>query len=166
MIFSVLTQSVRMRHHLVKTACLFIIMAIALGAHASAATNEAEARVLFIEFVAVQNGHSVSGVKALLWDSPGTLLLARGVEIRGPGAIADRFQEYYAGTWHVEPDMSQFHVTSISKDVMQFLVPVVFTRGRPERWLGGSSIAAAPIVRAGGRVSPRERPEVSDRPEP
>jgi hypothetical protein len=27
--------------------------------------------------------------------------------------------------------MSQFHVTSISKDVMQFLVPVVFTQGLP-----------------------------------
>jgi hypothetical protein len=67
----------------------------------------------------------------MLWDSPGTLLLARGAEIRGPGDVADRFKEYYEGTWHVEPDMSQFHVTSISKDVMQFVVPVVFTRGLP-----------------------------------
>ena len=67
----------------------------------------------------------------MLWNSPGTLLLARGAEIRGPGAIADRFKEYYEGTWHVEPDMSLFHVTLISKDVMQFLVPVIFTRGLP-----------------------------------
>jgi hypothetical protein len=27
--------------------------------------------------------------------------------------------------------MSLFHITSISKDAMQFLVPVVFTRGLP-----------------------------------
>jgi hypothetical protein len=106
-------------------------MTVPLGAHASVATNEAEARALFTQFVAAQNAHSVSGVKAMLWNSPGTLLLARGAEIRGPGAIADRFKEYYEGTWHVEPDMSLFHVTLISKDVMQFLVPVVFTRGLP-----------------------------------
>jgi hypothetical protein len=106
-------------------------MTVPLGAHASAATNEAEARALFTKFVAAQNAHSVSAVKAMLWNSPGTLLLARGAEIRGPGAIADRFKEYYEGTWHVEPDMSLFHVTLISKDVRQFLVPVVFTRGLP-----------------------------------
>ena len=73
---------------------LSVIMTVPLGAHASAAANEAEARALFTKFVAAQNAHSVSGVKAMLWNSPGTLLLARGAEIRGPEAIADRFKEY------------------------------------------------------------------------
>jgi hypothetical protein len=131
MIFAARRQSARIRRRSVRSAFLLVAMTVALGAHASAATNEAEAWALFTKFVAAQNAHSVSGVKAMLWDSPGTLLLARGVEIRGPGAVADRFKEYYEGTWHVEPDMSQFHVTSISKDVMQFVVPVVFTRGLP-----------------------------------
>ena len=131
MIFAVLRQSAGIRYRSVKAAFLFATMTIALGAHASAATNEAEARALFTKFVAAQNAHSVDDVKSMLWNSPGTLLLARGVEIRGPAAVADRFKEYYEGTWHVEPDMSQFHVASISKDVMQFVVPVVFTRGLP-----------------------------------
>jgi hypothetical protein len=130
-IFAVLMQSAQMRYRSLRTGFLFVIMTVLLGAHASAATNEAEARALFTKFVAAQNAHSVSDVKAMLWNSPGTLLLARGAEIRGPGAIADRFKEYYEGTWHVEPDMSLFHVTLISKDVMQFLVPVIFTRGLP-----------------------------------
>ena len=128
-IFAKLRQSARIRYRSLRTVFLFVIMTVPLGAHASAATNEA--RALFTKFVAAQNAHSVSGVKAMLWNSPGTLLLARGAEIRGPGAIADRFKEYYEGTWHVEPDMSLFHVTLISKDVMQFLVPVIFTRGLP-----------------------------------
>ena len=128
-IFAVLRQSARIRYRSLRTVFLFVIMTVPLGAHASAATNEA--RALFTKFVAAQNAHSVSAVKAMLWNSPGTLLLARGAEIRGPGAIADRFKEYYEGTWHVEPDMSLFHVTLISKDVMQFLVPVIFTRGLP-----------------------------------
>ena len=131
MIFAVLRQSARIRYRSVKAAFLFVIMTIALGAHASAATNEAEARALFTKFVAAQNAHSVGDVKSMLWNSPGTLLLARGVEIRGLAAVADRFKEYYEGTWHVEPDMSQFHVSSISNDVIQFVVPVVFTQGLP-----------------------------------
>ena len=131
MIFAVLRQPARIRYRSVKAAFLFAIMTIALGAHASTATNEAEARSLFTKFVTAQNAHSVGDVKSMLWNSPATLLLARGIEIRGPAAVADRFKEYYEGTWHVEPDMSQFHVSSISKDVMQFVVPVVFTRGLP-----------------------------------
>ena len=131
MIFAVLRRSARIRYRSVKAAFLFAIMTIALGAHASTATNEAEARSLFTKFVTAQNAHSVGDVKSMLWNSPATLLLARGIEIRGPAAVADRFKEYYEGIWHVEPDMSQFHVSSISKDVMQFVVPVVFTRGLP-----------------------------------
>jgi hypothetical protein len=132
-IFAVLRRPARIRYRSLRTGFLFVIMTVPLGAHASAATYEAEARALFTKFVAAQNAHSVSRVKAMLWNSPSTLLLARGAEIRGPGAIADRFKEYYEGTWHVEPDMSLFHVTLISKDVMQFLVPVVFTRGLPNQ---------------------------------
>jgi hypothetical protein len=131
MIFAVLRRSARFRYRSVTAAFLFATMTIALGAHAAAATSEAEARALFTKFVAAQNAHSVGDVKSMLWNSPGTLLLARGVEIRGPAAVAGRFKEYYEGTWHVEPDMSQFHIISISKDVMQFLVPVVFTQGLP-----------------------------------
>ena len=129
MIFAVLRQSARIRYRSVKAAFLFAIMTIALGAHASTATNEAEARSLFTKFVTAQNAHSVGDVKSMLWNSPATLLLARGIEIRGPAAVADRFKEYYEGIWHVEPDMSQFHVSSISKDVMQFLYPSFLREG-------------------------------------
>jgi hypothetical protein len=129
MIFAVLRQSARIRYRSIMAAFLFSIMTVALGGHASAATNESDARALFTQFVAAQNAHSVSDVKSMFWNSPSMLLLARGVETRGPDAVADRFKEYYQGTWHVEPDMSQFHVTSISNDVMQILVPVIFTVG-------------------------------------
>jgi hypothetical protein len=61
------------------------------------------------------------------------LWFGRNVETRGRDAVADRFGEYYRGTWHLEPDMSQFHVTVITDDVMQILVPIVFTRGLPDQ---------------------------------
>src|SRR5882757_9586971 len=112
-------------------ALCFIMMTIASGGHASAAPNEAEARAFFTKFVAAQNAHNVSDVRAMLWNSPDMLWFSRNVETRGSEVVADRFKEYYEGTWHLEPDMSQFHVAVISNDVMQILVPVVFTRGLP-----------------------------------
>ena len=108
MIFAVLRQSARIRYRSVKAAFLFVIMTIALGAHASVATNEAEARALFTKFVAAQNAHSVGDVKSMLWNSPGTLLLARGVEIRGLAAVADRFQEYYKAHGMSNPTCHNF----------------------------------------------------------
>src|SRR5258708_4473543 len=112
-------------------ALCFVTMTIASGGHASAAANEAEARAFFTKFVAAQNAHNVSDVRAMLWNSPDMLWFSRNVETRGSEAVADRFREYYEGTWHLEPDMSQFHAAVISNDVMQILVPVAFTRGLP-----------------------------------
>jgi hypothetical protein len=112
-------------------AVLAALMMAALNGQASAAADEAEARAFFSKFVAAQNAHDVDAVKSMLWDSPGMLWFGRNVETRGRDAVADRFREYYQGTWHLEPDMSQFHVAVISNDVMQILVPIVFTRGLP-----------------------------------
>ena len=117
------------RYRSVAAVLLFLVVAVASGGHASA--NETEARSLFTKFVAAQNAHNADDVKAMLWNSPSMLLFARGVETRGPEAVAARFKEYYEGTWHLEPDMSQFRVAAISSDVMQILVPIVFTRGLP-----------------------------------
>jgi hypothetical protein len=113
------------------TAVLAVVMMAVPGGRASAAADETEARAFFTKFVAAQNAHDVNGVKSMLWDSPGMLWFGRNVETRGRDAVAERFGEYYQGTWHLEPDMSQFHVAVISNDVMQVLVPIVFTRGLP-----------------------------------
>ena len=117
------------RYRSVVAALVFLVVAVASGGPASA--NETEARALFTKFVAAQNAHNADDVKAMLWNSPSMLLFARGVETRGAEAVAARFKEYYEGTWHLEPDMSQFRVAAISSDVMQILVPIVFTRGLP-----------------------------------
>jgi ketosteroid isomerase-like protein len=119
------------RYPSVRVALLLVIVTVASGGPASAAANEAEARAFFTKFVAAQNAHDADDVKAMLWNSPGMLWFSRGVETRGRDAVAARFKEYYEGTWHLEPDMSQFRVATISDDVVQILVPIVFTRGLP-----------------------------------
>jgi hypothetical protein len=112
-------------------ACFLVVATIASSECAYAADGETEARAFFTKFIAAQNAHSAADVRAMLWNSPSMLLFSRGAETRGPDAVADRFAEYYQGTWHLEPDMSQFRVAAISNDVMQILVPIVFTRGLP-----------------------------------
>jgi hypothetical protein len=112
-------------------AVLLVIMTVASGGPARAAANETEARAFFTKFVAAQNSHNAGDVRSMLWNSPNMLWFSRGVETRGRDAVAARFGEYYEGTWHLEPDMSQFHAAAISDDVIQILVPIVFTRGLP-----------------------------------
>jgi hypothetical protein len=110
---------------------LFLIATLGLSTAASADTPDTEARALFTKFVAAQNDHNADEVKSLLWASPQMLFFSRGVETRGAEAVANRFKEYYRGTWHLEPDMAKFRVAAISDSVVQILVPIVFTRGLP-----------------------------------
>ena len=149
MISAMLPLSARsMRYPLVRAVLVLAVVTIASGGHASAAANETEARALFTKFVAAQNAHNAGDVKAMLWNSPSMLWFSRGVETRGREAVADRFKEYYEGTWHLEPDMSQFRVAVISNDVMQILVPIVFTRGLPGNPPQRQHVSDQPNVRS------------------
>ena len=132
MISAILPLSALCRRHIrAPAALLFLAVTVASGGYASAADDETEARALFTKFVAAQNAHNAGDVRAMLWNSPNMLLFSRGVETRGPEAVTACFKQYYAGTWHLKPDMSHFRVATISNDVMQILVPIVFTRGLP-----------------------------------
>jgi len=126
-----LRRFARRGHVAAIVAALFLAATAWSAGPALAAADDAQARTIFEKFIAAQNAHNADDVKAMLWNSPGTLLFARGIETRGRDAVADRFKGYYAGTWHLEPDMSKFHVAVISNEVMQVLVPIVFTRGLP-----------------------------------
>jgi hypothetical protein len=128
---STMRQSGRSAWRLARVTAVLAVILMAVPSGRASAADETEARAFFTKFVAAQNAHDVSGVKSMLWDSPGMLWFGRNVETRGREAVAERFGEYYQGTWHLEPDMSQFHVTVVSNDVMQILVPIVFTRGLP-----------------------------------
>ncbi len=112
-------------------ALVFLAMTTSIIGPASAASGDNDAQGLFTRFVAAQNARDAPAVEALLWDSPETLWFTRGIEVRGTKAIGETLREYYAGTWHLEPDMSQFRSTAISDDVVQILVPIDFARGLP-----------------------------------
>src|SRR5512137_2394525 len=72
---------------------------------------ETEVRQTFERFVVAQNAHDPRAVKELLWEGAGFLWITRGNVIWGRDAALQRFEANYAGTWKLEPDMSQFRVT-------------------------------------------------------
>ena len=121
----------RLRPVFLHGALLFVTTGAAMFEPVSAATDDADVRAFFTQFVAAQNAHDPKAVASLLRDSPDTLWFTRGIEVRGVKAIVETLANYYAGTWHLKPDMSQFRSTAISNDVLQILVPVTFTRGLP-----------------------------------
>ena len=118
----------KIRASFLTIAFVLAVLSTAVPGRASASAED-EIRLLFGRLVAAQNAHDAAQVVALLWDSPDVLWLTRGVEVRGKAAIADELATHFAGTWHLEPDMSQFRWTAISADAGQILVPVAFTRG-------------------------------------
>ncbi|BAR55555.1 hypothetical protein [Bradyrhizobium diazoefficiens] len=61
-------------------AALFLATTYWSVGGAQAAANDAEARAIFEKFIAAQNAHDADAVKAMLLNSPGTLLFASGEE--------------------------------------------------------------------------------------
>jgi len=117
------------------TKTLFAVLAaisLACAAHAaSGAKPDADARDLLRRFVAAQNAHDPARIRPMLWDSPQMLFFSRGVATQGADAVTERFEQYYRGTWHLQPDMTQFRSTAITNDVIQVIVPIRFERGLP-----------------------------------
>ena len=112
-------------------ALLSLMATAPMTGHASAVSRENDARAFFTQFVAAQNSHDAMTVASLLWDSPNTLWITRGIAVKGVTAIVATLTNYYAGTWRLKPDMGQFQSTELAEDVQQILVPVTFTRGLP-----------------------------------
>ena len=131
MLITLLPKALRyLRASTLVSAVTFAALSAAFLGPASAAPNEDEARRVFDQLVAAQNAHDVTRVLEMLWDSPDLLWFTRGTEVRGKAAIADELATHFAGTWHLEPDMTHFRWTEISEDSGQILVPAAFTRGR------------------------------------
>ena len=94
-----------------------------------AATPEEEARATFDRFVVAQNAHDLKAVEGLLLDSPRFLWITRGNAVWGRAEALKRFENLYAGTWHLAPDVSAFRVVLSQPEVAEIFVPIVFSIG-------------------------------------
>ena len=110
--------------------CLVLVLAVAVVATPClAASPEEEIRATFDRFVAAQNAHDLKAVEALLLDSPQFLWISRGTPVWGRAEALKRFEGLYAGTWHLEPELSGFRVVLVQPLVAQVFIPIVFSMG-------------------------------------
>lgn len=117
-------QSIRSR------ASLIVAFFLHMGcAGASASPPQDEARVTFERFVAAQNAHDSERVADMLWNSPDFLLICSGGKAHGISPAMALYRNFYQGTWHLQPDMSQFSAVVLTPNLVQILVPIVFTQG-------------------------------------
>ena len=109
-----------------------IIVAAALTCTVSArADTDDEVRLLFGQFVAAQNAHDIAAVRDILHDSPQFLWITRGVQYWGREAALHRFEEYYRGTWTLEPRNDQIRITELAPGVAQLVAPTIFRIAPP-----------------------------------
>ncbi len=113
-----------------------LVVAIAIGvvsaaAFARSADPDGQIRAAFEAFVKAQNAHDPRALEPLLLDSPKFLWITRGNAVWGRAEALKRFESLYAGTWHLEPDFSDFQVVLAKPEVAQIFVPIEFTIGPP-----------------------------------
>ncbi len=128
----------RLGRKLISSVAVFTFLVVVLmtttlvfGEPPARAASSADAQSLFVRFVAAQNAHDADAIRGMLWNSPTMLWYTRGKEYRGPAAVVGVLHDYFAGTWHLDPDLSAFEATAIDDTTIQVLVPVLFTRGDP-----------------------------------
>jgi len=99
---------------------------MSLAASAARAGTEDEVMVVFGRFIAAQNAHDAKTVGEILQDSPNLFWITRGQVYLGHDAVLKRFEEYYQGTWAVEPRTGEIKVFELSPGVAQLFAPTIF----------------------------------------
>lgn len=93
------------------------------------ATTDDEVRATFDRFVVAQNAHDLKALENLLLDSPQFLWITRGTAVWGRAEALKRFEGLFAGTWHLEPDISAFRIVFVRNDTAEIFVPIDFSIG-------------------------------------
>jgi len=93
-------------------------------------------RTLYRKLIEAENRHDLEEVRAMVWDSPSTLFVAKtatGAEgnwagFWGTDVVMHHFAELYnAGSFRIEPDYARERVVGLTHDVAETYVPVKVT---------------------------------------
>ena len=128
------TKRVTKKYFSASMVALFISLAAPAAARAGAGD---EVRDLFGKFVVAQNAHDLKAVGEILQDSPQFLWITRDSQTGRPApfwgrdAAMKRFEQFYQGTWSLEPKVDEIKVTELSPGVVQLLAPTVFRISPP-----------------------------------
>lgn len=97
--------------------------------------DKVEVARLFGQLVEAENRHDLTAVRALIWNSPSTLFVAKtGVTAQGGWAgfwgtevVMAHFHDLYQGAFQIDVDPARVRLTGLSTDVAEIYAPVDVT---------------------------------------
>lgn len=115
---------------------LALLQPQALLAQTQPSSDALAVRELFLKQVAAENAHDIATLDTVLADTPGNRpspvsFVARAYRFWGKDAVMKHFQEAFAGTWHLDPQLDQIQVIALSDDTAQLYAPTTVTLGGP-----------------------------------
>jgi uncharacterized protein (TIGR02246 family) len=117
---------------IIKSWVAFVLLALTLlTTGAAQAGTEDEVKAVFAKFAAAQNAHDLKAVGEILQESPEMFWITRGQVYWGRDAALKRFEEYYRGTWELEPKANEIKVIELSPGVAQLFAPTTFRIAPP-----------------------------------
>lgn len=126
---STMTRRIPARNSFIMIVVVATLLSLTAGA-VRAGTDD-EVKAIFGKFVAAQNAHDLGAVGEILQDSPQMFWITRGQVYLGREAALKRFEEYYQGTWALEPKLNEIKVIELSPSVAQLFAPTVFRIAPP-----------------------------------
>jgi len=106
---------------------------VAAGTAIASPPPDGAVRVTVERFVAAQNAHDIKAVEGLLSDSSDFLWITRGTAVWGRSDALARFENLYAGTWHLEPDWAAFRLVIAQPQVAEIFVPIDYSIGAADQ---------------------------------
>jgi hypothetical protein len=95
-------------------------------------SNEAKIRELYANLIEAENAHDIEKVRAMVWDSPDALFVAKTKTAAegnwagfwGKEVVVEHLHELYAGTFRIDPDYSKEKIAFLAPTVAETYVPV------------------------------------------
>jgi hypothetical protein len=94
--------------------------------------TESRIRELYANLIEAENAHDIMKVRAMVWDSPKALFVAKTKTAAegnwagfwGKEVVVAHLQELYAGTFRIDPDYSKEKIALLAPTVAETYVPV------------------------------------------
>jgi hypothetical protein len=93
---------------------------------------QSQIRELYRTLIEAENGHDIEKVRAMVWDSPEALFVAKTKTAAegnwagfwGKDVVVEHLQELFAGTFRIDPDYSKEKIALLTPTVAETYVPV------------------------------------------
>ena len=106
---------------------------------------QSEVRAAYARFIAGQNAHDPAAISAVLLDSEDFVWAQmRGNSIWGHSEAMQTFQDYWQGSYRLDPQLEQLRISAVTPGVAVLITPLLLTQGSP-----GGKPATIPVRWAG-----------------